>query len=55
MQDRLAYRLEPQPTAPLIDLDHVATVFEPIHWASIGESFLLTQRRQHIDAKSLAR
>lgn len=55
MLDRLAYRLEPQPTAPLIDLDHVATVFEPIHWASIGASFLLTRRRQHIDAMSLER
>ncbi len=35
MLDRLAYRLEPQPTEHPIDLVRVATGFEPIHWASI--------------------
>jgi len=55
MLDRLDYRLEPQPTAHPIDLVRVATGFEPIHWASIGESFLLTRRHQHIDARSLER
>ncbi len=53
MLDRLAYRLEPQPTARPIDLVRVATGFEPIRLASIGESFLPRRRHRHIDARSL--